>query len=322
MGGVFFAPSDFPPRPRDRHLEKSRREKSCARFTATEKAAVARIEAFRAGLRDLGYPEGRNIVIEDRWAEEKYDRLPDLAAQLVRLNPDVIVAHGFPGTKAAMQATTTIPIVMVGVGDALATGIVSSISRPVGNVTGSTFFHPEIIAKRVELIKEAVPAVTEIGILVNSANASHEAIFSPLKQIADALAVKVVQFGARDRAEFDTAFSAMATRRVGALVLFDDGMLAANAGPLAELALRNRLPSVGSVGYAEAGGLMYYGVNFLNLFRRAAAYVDKLLKGSKPSELPVERPTKFEMILNLKTAKALGLEMPTSTLVRADEVIE
>jgi putative tryptophan/tyrosine transport system substrate-binding protein len=288
---------------------------------AAEKAGVARIEAFRAGLRDLGYVESRNIVIEDRWAEGKYDRLRDLAAGLVRLNPDVIVTHGTPATRAAMQATTTIPIVMVGVGDALAAGIVSSISRPVGNVTGSTFFGPEIVGKRLELIKEAIPAVTEIGILLNPTNPANEQVLLVLKQAVDALTVQVVQFAARDPAEFDGAF-AMAGGRVGALVLFDDGMLAANVGTLAKLALQKRLPSIGMDDYAEAGGLICYGVNFPHLFRRSAVYVDKLLKGAKPGELPVERPTKFDTVLNLGTAKMLGLEIPTSILLRADQVID
>jgi putative tryptophan/tyrosine transport system substrate-binding protein len=290
---------------------------------AADKAGVARIGAFRAGLRSLGYVEGRNIIIEDRWAEGKYDRLQELAAQLVRQNVDVIVAHGTPATRAAKQATTAIPIVMVGVGDAVTSGVVASISRPDGNVTGSTFFSPEIVAKRLELIKEAVPALTEAGILLNSANpAYNESIFPVLKETAQALKLELLQFAARGPAEFEAAFTAMAAKRVGAIVLFDDGMLAANVEPLAKLALQHQLPSVGMVDFAAAGGLIYYGVNFPDLFRRAATYVDKFVKGAKPGELPVERPTKFDTILNLKTAKALGLEVPTSILLRADEVIE
>jgi ABC-type uncharacterized transport system substrate-binding protein len=290
--------------------------------SATDKAGVARISAFRAGLRDLGYVEGRNIVIEDRWAEGKYDRLPELAAQLARLNVDVFVTHGTPATRAAKQVTTAIPIVMVGVGDAVASGIVSSIARPGANITGTTFFSPEIVGKRLELAREAVPALTEAGILLNPANPIIEPTFPILKQTAQALKVDLQQFSVRGPDEFESAFDAMAAKRVSAVVLFDDGMLAANVEPLAKLAMQYRLPSVGMVDFASAGGLIYYGVNFPDLFRNAATHVDKIFKGTKPGELPVERPTKFETIVNLKTAKAIGIELPTSILLRADEVIE
>jgi putative ABC transport system substrate-binding protein len=290
---------------------------------ATEKAGAVRIAAFRAGLRDLDYVEARNIIIEERWAEGKFDRLPELAAQLVRLNVDVIVAHGTPATRAAMQATTTTPIVMVGVVDALASGFVSSLSRPSGNVTGSTFFSPEIVAKRLELAKEAVPNLTKAGVLANpAASINNDAILPIVKQTAEALKLELLQFAARSRAEFEPAFASMAEKQIGALALFDDGTLAANVEKLAKLALQFRLPSVGMVDFADAGGLIDYGVNFPDLFRRAATYVDKLLKGANPGDLPVERPTKFDTVLNLKTAKALGLEMPTSLLLRADRVVE
>ena len=289
---------------------------------AEETAGIKRIEAFRAGLREFGYVEGRNVLVEDRWAAGQYGRLPELASQLVRLNVDVIVAHGFPGTRAAMQATTTIPVVMVGVGDAIISGVVSSISQPSGNVTGSTFFGPEIVAKRVELIKEAVPSLAKVGVLVNYARADNEAFLPLVRRTADALKVELLQFSAREPGDFDGLFSTITASGVGGLAFSDDGMLVASSEPLARLALQHRLPSVAGIGYPEAGGLMYYGVNFPDLFRRAAAYVDKILKGAKPRELPIERPTKFETVLNLKTAKALGLEVPTSLLLRADQVIE
>jgi putative ABC transport system substrate-binding protein len=200
---------------------------------ATEKAGTVRIAAFRAGLRDLGYVEARNIIIEERWAEGKFDRLPELAAQLVRLNVDVIVAHGTPATRAAMQATTTTPIVMVGVVDAFA--FVSSLSRPSGNVTGSTFFSPEIVAKRLELAKEAVPNLTKAGVLANpAASINNDAILPIVKQTAEALKLELLQFAARSRAEFEPAFASMAEKQIGALALFDDGTLAANVENLAK----------------------------------------------------------------------------------------
>ncbi len=281
-----------------------------------------RVGAFRAGLRELGYQEGRDIVIELRWANERYERMPALFNELVRRNVDLIVTHGTPGILAAKQATATIPIVMATSGDAEASGLVESLARPGGNVTGLTFFNPELAAKRFELLKEILPGLTEVGLLLNPANPINEQIVPAIKLTAQALRLEVHPFGVRGPAEFEGAFAAMAARRVGAVVVIDDATLIANAPAVARLALQQRLPSSGWPDYAVAGGLIAYGVNFPDLFRRAATFVDKILKGAKPADLPVERATKFETIVNLKIAKALGLDVPTAILLRADEVIE
>jgi putative tryptophan/tyrosine transport system substrate-binding protein len=283
---------------------------------------ATRVEALRAGLRDLGYVEGKNIVVEFRWAEGNYDRLVDLAGELVRLKVDVLVTHGTPGVLAAKQATSTIPIVMAVVGDALGSGLVSSLARPDRNVTGLTFFNPELIAKRLELLKEAMPGLTDVGILLNLANPMNEPILPQLTPVAQSLKLALHQFHVRAPADFEGAFAAMAAKRIGALVVIDDAVLLANAPAVAALALKQRLPSCGWTDFAVDGGLMAYGVNFPDMFRRAATFVDKILKGAKPSDLPVERSTKFELVINLKTAKALGLSVPPMLLVRADEVIE
>ena len=283
---------------------------------------INRVKALRAGLRDLGYVEGRNIFIEYRWAEGRYERLAALATELVSLKVDIIVTHGTPGTLAAKQATTMIPIVMATSGDAVTSGLVSSIGRPGGNVTGLTFFNPELAAKRLEMLKDVVPGLTDVAVLVNPGNPVNEAIMPTMKLVARPLNLELHEFAARGPSEFAAALSAMAERRVGALVLIDDTMLIVNGKAIADLAVRQRLPSNGFSEFAQAGGLMAYGVNFSDMFRRAATYVDKILKGAKPADLPVERPTKFETIVNLKTAKAIGVAMPTSLLLRADEVIE
>ena len=285
-------------------------------------SAPERAEAFRAGLRELGYQEGRDIVIEFRWAEDRYERLPDLFSELVRRGVDVIVTHGTPGVLAAKRATATIPIVMATSGDAEASGLVASLARPGGNVTGLTFFNPELAAKRFELLKELLPGLTEVGLLLNPANPINETIVPAIRLTAQALRLELHPFDVRESAEFEGAFAAMAAKRVGAVVVIDDATLIANASAVARIALRQGLPSSGWPDYAVKGGLIGYGVSFPDLFRRAATFVDKILKGAKPSDLPVERATKFETIVNLRVAKALGLDVPTAILLRADEVIE
>jgi putative ABC transport system substrate-binding protein len=281
-----------------------------------------RPEAFRAGLRDLGYQEGRNVVIDFRWADGHYERLPALLSELVRLNVDVIVTHGTPGGLAAKQATTTVPIVFATAGDAVASGLVASLARPGGNMTGTTYFIPELSAKQLELLKETIPSLTDVAILLNPANPMNEPVVPAMKRTAQSLKLELHQFGARGPAEFVGAFAAMAAGRVGALVVIDDTTLIANAPIIAKLALGQRLPASGWPDFAAAGGLMAYGVNYVELFRRAATLVDKILKGTKPSDIPVERATKFDTVVNIKTAKALGIDIPTSLLLRADEVIE
>jgi putative ABC transport system substrate-binding protein len=239
-----------------------------------------RIEAFRVGLRNLGYQEGRDIVIEYRWADGRLDQLPALTAELVRLNVDVIVTHGIPGILAAKQATATIPIVMAVSGDAVASGLVSSIARPSGNVTGLTFFTPELAVKRLELLKESVPGLTKVGVLLNKANPISEPIVPAMEVAAESLKLELAQFAVGGPAEFESSFASMAARRIGALVVIEDNMLIAQAQAIASLALQQRLPSSGFTEFAVPGGLMAYGVNFPDMFHRAAAYVDKILKGT------------------------------------------
>ena len=281
-----------------------------------------RTKAFRGGLRDLGYQEGKDIVVEYRWADSHYERLPALMAELINLNVDVIVTHGTPGVTAAKQATSTIPIVMAVVGDAVASGLVASLARPGGNVTGLTFFQPELAAKRLELLKEMVPDLTDVGVLLNPSNRMNEPAMPQLAQVAQSLKLELQHFDVRGPWEFEGAFAAMTARRVRALVVLDDSMLLDNAAAVAALALKHSLYSCGFLDYAAAGGLLAYGVDFPDMFRRAATYVDKILKGTKPADLPVEQSTKFSTILNLSTAKTLGLNVPSSLLLRANEVIE
>jgi putative ABC transport system substrate-binding protein len=281
-----------------------------------------RVDALRKGLRGLGYEEGKNIVIHYRWAEGRYERLPELAAELVKLKVDVLVTHGTPGALAAKQATSTIPIVMAAVGDPLATGLVASLARPDGNLTGLTFFYAELCAKRAELIKEAIPTLSRLAALVNPANPAHPIAFATMQHTAGALGVEVVPMDVKARDDIATAIATVATRRVPALVAIEDALFVSSARQIAELALQSRLPMVGFKPQAEAGALLEYGVDLADLFSRSAAFVDKLLKGVRPADLPIERAVKFEVIVNLKTAKALGIELPTSLLIRADEVIE
>jgi putative tryptophan/tyrosine transport system substrate-binding protein len=243
-----------------------------------------RTEAFRVGLRDLGYQEGRDAIIEYRWADSKYDRLPALLADLINLKVDVIVTHGTPGVTAAKQATSTIPIVIAVVGDAVASGLVTSLARPGGNVTGLTFFQPDLNAKRLELLKEAIPDLTDVGVLLNPANQMNEPVLPQVAQVAQSLNLQLHQFDVRAPSEFAGAFAAMAAKRVRALVVFDDAMLIGNAKAIATLALKQGIYSCGFLDYATAGGLLAYGVDFPDMFRRAATYVDKIFKGpSRPT---------------------------------------
>ena len=289
---------------------------------ASALASADRVEALRAGLRDLGYVEGKNIIIEFRWAEGKYDRLPDLAAELVSLKVDVFVTAATPAANAARHATTTIPIVMATSGDAVAAGLVTSLARPGANVTGSTFFSPELNAKRLERLKETMPRITQVAVLLNPNNPAFVTDIKQMEIAARSLKVGLQQFAVQGTEEFDSAFSAMTRKRVDAFVVIQDPILDTNHKRIADLAAKHRLPSAGNKEFAEMGGLIGYGVILLELYRRAAYFVDKILKGAKPADLPVERPTKFELVINLKTAKALGVKIPQSVLFRADKVIE
>jgi putative ABC transport system substrate-binding protein len=245
-----------------------------------------------------------------------------LAAELVRLKPDVLVTHAGAGTRAAKQATATLPIVFGVAGDAVALGLVKSLARPGGNVTGSSFFFPELNAKRLEVLKEAVPRLSRVGVLLNPDNPANVATLRAMEETAQSLNLRLQSVEVRRPTELDSAFATLIKARVGALTVYDDAMFIAEAARIADLAKRNRLPTIGFIEYAKAGGLLAFGVNFSDLWRRAAGFVDKIFRGAKPADLPVEQPTKFELIVNLRAAKALGLTMSPSLLVRADQVIE
>jgi len=290
-------------------------------FLGSESASnqASRLEALREGLRDLGYVEGKNLVIEVRWAEGKYDRLPALAAELVGLNVSVIVTSGAKATRAMTRATTTIPIV-VETGDAIALGVVTNLARPGGNVTGWTFFGPESTAKRLELLKEAIPSVTQAAYLVNVADPPSG--LQAIESAAKALKLALSQFRVHGPEEFDSAFAAMVQRQVDAVVVQGDTMFGVNAKAIAALALKHRLPSGGNAEFAGAGGMIGSGADLIEGHRRVAAYVEKILKGANPGDLPIEQATKFQLVINLKTARALGLAIPQSLLLRADDVIQ
>jgi putative ABC transport system substrate-binding protein len=282
------------------------------------------LAAFRQGLRELGWVEGQNIVIDYRYAEGRVDWLPDLAAELVRLKVDLIVASaGTQAATAAKNATETIPIVMIYVRDPVGTGLIASLARPGGNVTGvSGSAGLELFAKHLELLKETVPKIRRVAILSNPDNAYHQLARREVNVAARSLGVQLQLLEARGPNEFDGAFAAMATERVGALLVLSDAIFGSHRTRLADLAARSRLPAAFGVrDSVEAGGLMSYGPSFLDSYRQAATYVDKLLKGAKPADLPVEQPMKFELVLNLKTAEALGLTIPPLILFQADEVI-
>jgi putative ABC transport system substrate-binding protein len=276
---------------------------------------------MRQGFRDLGYVEGQNLVIAYRWADGRYDRLPALAAELIRLQPDVLVTSG-QGIRVLKETTATIPIVMAAGGDAVADGLVSSLAKPGGNITGSTFFGPELSAKRLELLKGAVPRLARVAVLLNSGNRNNDVSLEAVKKTATALNVELFEAPARSPQEFDEAFALMLRRRADGLIVLTDSMLVANTRRLGELSAAKRLPGAGSDDYAEGGGLLTYGVNFPELWRRAPYFVDKILKGGKPVTIPVEQATRFTLIINLKSANALGLLIPQSLLLRADQVIQ
>jgi ABC-type uncharacterized transport system substrate-binding protein len=283
---------------------------------------AGRMEALRAGLRDLGYLEGKNLVIESRWAEGKFDRLPELAAELVRLHVDVILTAGTPGIRAAKNATTTIPIVMVTSGDPVAFGFVDSLARPGGNITGASNFSPELSAKRLDLLKEILPRTQRVAVLFNPDNSINDRNLPAMEQTAKLLKMGLQRFEVRGPDEFTNAFSAMIKQRVDAVALPEDDFLNANQKLIVELAAKHRLPSIGREVFAEAGGLIGYAVNIVDLYRRAAIFVDKILKGAKPADIPVEQPMKFEFFINLKTAKQLAVTIPPNVLARADRVIK
>ena len=282
------------------------------------------LDAFRQGLRELGWVEGQNIVIHYRLAEGSLDQAKTLAAELAQLKVDIIVTVGSQGVAAAKNATETIPIVMIaGSADPVGLGIIASLARPGGNVTGSSFsVGPEFAGKLLELLKETVPKVRRVAILSNPVSPVQPLFIREVSVAARSLEVQLQLLEARDPDEFQAAFAAMAKERVGALLVVSDVIFNNHRTRLADLAARSRLPAADGVRESvEAGGLMSYGPSILDSYRRAATYVDQILKGTKPAELPVEQPTTYELVINMKTAKALGLTIPQSVLLRADEVI-
>jgi putative tryptophan/tyrosine transport system substrate-binding protein len=286
--------------------------------------SVARnLEAFRQGLRELGYFEGKNIVVEYRYAEDKLDRLPDLAVELVELKVDIIVTQGTPAAQAAKKATSRIPIVMASSGDAVGSGLVASLAHPGGNVTGLSFLATELEAKRLELLKEIVPRISRVVYLSNPAIVAEMISLKSLQSVGPALGVTVQPVVMRASEDFESVFAAVVRERANGAMVSSNGSYIPRRHEIVALAAKHRLPvAYGWRDFPEAGGLMSYGAISGETFRRAATYVDKILKGAKPADLPVEQPMKFDLVINLKTAKELGLTIPPEVLVRADKVIK
>ena len=279
-------------------------------------------DAFRQGLRDLGWLEGQNMTLEVAAAGGNYERLRDLAVELVRLQVDVIFASSTPAALAAKHATSTIPIVIGRVADPVASGLVASLARPGGNITGWTHQGLEMRVKYLDLLKEAVPGASRIGVLWNPANPIHEASLKYIENTAHALKVRLHAVAVSDPGRIQEAFATLASARVQALTVFLDGMFLARGPEIIALAARTRIPAMyGATEMVKAGGLMGYGVNLSDMYRHGASFVDRILKGAQPAELPVEQPTRFELVINLKTAKTLKLAIPQSLLLRADAVI-
>ena len=284
------------------------------------------IEAFQQGLRERGYVEGQNIVIQYQSADGKIERFTELARELVDHHPDLIVASNTPAALAAKQATTTIPIVVPVMGDPVGDGLVTSLARPAGNITGMTFLGPELATKRLELLKQALPTMSRVAALLHPGAYGESTMKQMLRAMeggAGTLSMQLQLVEVQGAGEFDRAFEKMIRERADALIVLPSPMLFSERRKIVDLATKHRLPSIAmDRAFVELGGLMSYGASIRDLFRRAGVYVDKVLEGSKPADLPVEQPTKFELVVNLKTAKALGIEMPQTLLARTDEVIE
>jgi putative ABC transport system substrate-binding protein len=280
------------------------------------------VEAFKQELRDLGHVEGKTFVVEHRYGEGKLDRLPELTAELIRLGVDVIVVSGARAISQVKSATKTIPVVMTTIEDPVAMGIVASLARPGGNITGLTNLAPELSGKRLELLKEALRKISLVAVMWPPDATGAIVSFKETEAAARALSVPLQSLEVRSSKDFETAFRAAKTERAGALIVLQSALTNAHRKLIMDLALKSRLPTMCTQKeYVEAGGLMSYGVDTRDLYRRAAVYVDKILKGSKPADLPVEQPKKFEFIINLKTAKQIGLTVPPNVLARADKVI-
>lgn len=282
-----------------------------------------RLEAFHQGMRELGYIEGRNVLFVYRYAEGKYGRLPDLAADLVLAKVDVIVGAGAPAISAAQKATTTIPIVIGTAGDPVGTGFARSLARPGGNITGLSDLSSDLGSKLLDLLTRAVPGVSHVGVLTNPGNSSHATILVSIRAAAQSAGIRIIHVTAQSPQQIESAFSAMAQEKVGAVIATADPLFNGHMRRIAELATTHRLPSVsGLLSFVDEGGMMSYGPDFSDNFRRAATYVDKILKGANPGDLPIEQSTRLGLMINLRTARALGITIPQSVLVRADRVIE
>ena len=281
------------------------------------------LTAFPKGMHDLGYIEGKNLVIEWRFADGEYERLPDLAAELVKLKVDIILAVGPPVIIAAQKSTTTIPIVIVTGLDPADAGFVKSLARPGGNITGISNLSSEVSTKQLEMLLTMAPKLSRVAVLVNPTNPAHATVVKSISAAAEQAKIKILAVEARTPQEIETGFSLMRKQNATAIIVALDQFLMQQRRQIAELATKNRLPSAGTLReYVEDGGLMSYGVNMADQFRSAAIFVDKILKGAKPGDLPIEQPTKFELVINRKTAKALGIKIPNSILVQATKVIE
>ena len=280
-------------------------------------------DAFRAGLREFGYIEGQNVVIEYRWAEGKAERLPELATELVRLKVDAMFAITSAAARAAKAATSTIPAVFVGVSDPVKYGLVASFAHPGGNITGLGHFTPEVNEKRLELLKETVPGLSRVAILWNPGTESHEEQLRDLARPASVLRLQLQPVAVANPEDLDNAFRIMSSGHAGALMVLASSMTHRHLGKIADLAVKHRLPGIMEFSeFAEAGGMMMYGPSWADMFRRGGNLVGKILKGAKPADLPVEQPTRFELHINLKTAKAFGMTIPQSVLFRADKAIQ
>jgi putative tryptophan/tyrosine transport system substrate-binding protein len=292
-------------------------------FGITSSEAPDLLKAVREGLRELGYVEGRTIALEVRWAEGRMERFPALVAELVHLKVDVLVVATTLGALAAKSATSTIPVVMVAVGDPVGSGLVSSLARPGGNLTGLSLLNPELHGKRLELLKDILPKLSRVATLTNPGNPAHEEFWKQRRAAAQALALRLQPIEVRGPEDFAGAFAAAAGGHVGAIIAFDDALTLGYPTQIVALAAKHRLPTIyGFREFPEAGGLMSYGANRRDLYRRTTLFVDKILKGSKPADLPVEQPTKFEFVINLKAAKQIGLTVSPNVLARSDKVIK
>ena len=290
--------------------------------TITPQANAANFDALRKGLRELGYIEGQNIVIEYRSADGRAESFAALAAELVRLNVDLIVTRGTPSALAARNATKTIPIVMASIGNAIGSGLAVNLARPGGNVTGLTAINNDTEAKRVELVKELMPGVLRMAAMYNMGNPTFALRWKQVELAARALRIECQLLDVRKPEDIGPAFTAATAQKAGALLMTIDGVMAASQRMILELAAQHRLPAIYPTREFQNGGLISYGVSYPDLYRRASTYIDRILKGANPADLPIEQPTKFELTINLKTAKALDLDIPATLLLRADEVIE